>query len=166
MADELRYDIDGHEVITKAIRELLNTYPDLDTGEEITFSTVGDDEGISFYATNGALIQRELKDVTGHVEQTCVYPFMVIYKASGLNQRGKVNAKEWLDRLGEWLERKKIKIGVSEYQLLKYPPLTENRKIEKIARTTPAYLLETTEDKVDSWVVYVNLIYTKEFDEV
>lgn len=163
--DDIKYDIDGHEIITNALKELLNNYPDLDD-EEITFSTIGDDEGIAFYCTSGAIVQKELKDVTGHTEQTCVYPFMVIYKASGLNQRGKERAKEFLDKLGEWLERKKIKIGKKEYQLLKYPPLTNNRKIEKIARTTPSYLLETTENKVDSWVVYMNLIYSKEFREV
>ena len=36
----VKYDVDGYEAVTSALRELLNQYPGLERGEEITFSVL------------------------------------------------------------------------------------------------------------------------------
>lgn len=166
MAQDIQYDVDGYKVLSEALQDLLNMFPALDTGEEISFSTIGNEEGIAFFPTYGAVIQSERKDVTGYTEQTCVYPFMVMLKGSGLSQRRRLNAKEWLDMLGEWLERKEIELDGIKHQLKKYPPLNGTRTIDKIVRVTPAYLSDTTDDKVDSWVININLNYKNNYKEI
>ena len=59
--------------------------------------------------------------------KVCLYPFYVIYRASGLNENRKARVKEWLDTLGKWLEQQKIVVDREEYVLSELPPLTDGR---------------------------------------
>ena len=163
MADEVRYDLDNYEYISKALRDLVNSYPRLGS-DAISFSEVDEEEGTAFIPTSGAVIVREVNDITGHTEQDCVYPFTIITKAGGLSERNKLNTKEWLDTLGRWLERQPITDGNSVYQMESYPTLTGDRKIKKIERTQPSYLSEVTEDNVETWAISLQATYTVEFD--
>lgn len=160
MAD--RYDFDGYEVVTSALRELLNEYPAID--EKIAFSKLADDGGVAMFPTTGSVIQSERESITGHVTQVCLYPFYIVYRVAGLSENNKANVKEWLDSLGKWLEKQPIQVRGEEYKLAEYPTLTGNRKFLDIARTSPSYLESVNENKSENWVVRINASYQNEFD--
>lgn len=165
MADkEVRYDIDGQEVVSTALMDLINKYPGLTQGEYIQYATLGDSKGKAVFPTSGSAIKKEIKDVTGHVEQTCDYPFIVIYRASGLSESRKEKVKEWLDNLGRWLEKQPIIVNGKEYQLDEYPTLTRGRKFKRIQRVSPSYLDSINEDKAENWAINITATYTNEYD--
>lgn len=165
MADkEVRYDIDGQEVVSTALMDLINKYPGLTQGEYIQYATLGDSKGKAVFPTSGSAIKKEIKDVTGHVEQTCDYPFIVIYRASGLSESRKEKVKEWLDNLGRWLEKQPIIVNGKEYQLEEYPTLTRGRKFKRIQRVSPSYLDSINEDKAENWAINITATYTNEYD--
>ena len=159
----VKYDIDGYEKVTTALTELLNQYPALDSGEEITFSVLEETSGIGMFPVSGAVVETEKRSVTGKVTEVCLYPFYIIYRASGLNENRKARVKEWLDTLGKWLEQKKVLIDGEEYTLSELPPLTDGRKFLSISRQTPAYLDNTNEDKTEDWAIYISARYQYEY---
>ena len=163
MDEAVRYDTDGFKDVTRALLSLVQEYPALD-GDEITFAEVDANSGISFIPSAGAAIIREVADVTGHVSQDCVYPFNVLYKASGLSESRKINTKEFLDDLGRWLGRQPIEIDEEFYQLTEYPTLPQNRELKNIQVTTPSFLSEVTESNVETWLITMQATYKNEFD--
>lgn len=160
---QVKYDVDGYEAVTSALRELLNQYPGLERGEEIAFSVLGETSGIGMFPVSGAVVETEKRSVTGKVTEVCLYPFYIIYRASGLNENRKARVKEWLDTLGKWLEQKKVLIDGEEYALSELPPLTDGRKFLSISRQTPAYLDNTNEDKTEDWAIYISARYQYEY---
>lgn len=165
MAEEkqVKYDIDGYEAVTSALRELLNQYPNLSEGDEIAFSTLGEDSGKAMFPISGAVVETEKRTVTGKVTKVCLYPFYVIYRASGLSENRKAKVKEWLDTLGKWLEQQKVLIDGTEYQLGEYPPLTDGRKFLSIERQTPSYLDTVNENQSENWAIYISARYQYEY---
>ena len=161
--NKVRYDIDGHEVVTDALLELVNQYSELTGDEKIQFSTLPDDGGVSFYPVSGAVIESEQTDITGRMERICLYPFTIVYRAANLTANRKLSVKEWLDRLGRWLEQQTVTIDETEHRLKEYPPLTGNRKILSIERQTPAFLDEPNEDKTEDWQISISARYMCEF---
>ena len=161
----VKYDIDGYEKVTTALTELLNQYPALDSGEEITFSVLEETSGIGMFPVSGAVVETEKRSVTGKVTEVCLYPFYIIYRASGLNENRKARVKEWLDTLGKWLEQKKVLIDGEEYTLSELPPLTDGRKFLSISRQTPAYLDNTNEGKTEDWAIYISARYQYEYQK-
>lgn len=161
MAEE-RYDINGYDEITAALRNLLNTFPGLGA-ETITFSVLNEDGGKAMFPISGGIIVSEMTSITGHVMQTCQYPFFVIYRASGLSENNKANAKEWLDKLGKWLEKQTVTIGQTAYTLTEYPALTGQRRFTTIERTSPAYLDGIEENKAENWAIQLSAKYITEF---
>lgn len=161
----VKYDIDGYEKVTTALTELLNQYPALDSGEEITFSVLEETSGIGMFPVSGAVVETEKRSVTGKVTEVCLYPFYIIYRASGLNENRKARVKEWLDTLGKWLEQKKVLIDGEEYTLSELPPLTDGRKFLSISRQTPAYFDNTNEDKAEDWAIYISARYQYEYQK-
>ena len=155
---------DGMDNITTALRELLNKYPSLGINDEITFQVLDATTGKAMFPTSSVAIIQEVEDVTEHVTQTCIYSFLVVYRASGLNENKKANVKEWLDNLGRWLQKETISINGTDYKLKSYPTLTSNREFTKIARTSQSYLYNTTEDKSEDWAISIQATYTNEFD--
>ena len=112
-----------------------------------------------------SVIETERRSVTGKVTEVCLYPFYVIYRASGLNENRKAKVKEWLDTLGKWLEQKKVLIDGKEYQLEEYPPLTDERKFLSISRQTPAYLDTVNENQSENWAIYISARYQYEYQK-
>ena len=159
----VKYDIDGYEAVTAALRELINQYPALSEGNEISFSTLGEDSGKAMFPVSGAVIETERRSVTGKVTEVCLYPFYVIYRAAGLSENNKARIKEWLDSLGKWLEQKKVLINGTEYLLEEYPPLTDGRKFLSISRQTPAYLDTVNENQSENWAIYISARYQYEY---
>lgn len=161
---QTKYDVDGYDIITSALIELLNQYPGIESGQKIEFSTLEETGGQAMFPVSGAIVENEHEDITGHVKQKCLYPFYVIYRASGLSSSRKIKVKEWLDNLGKWLEKQTIIVNGEEYVLEEYPSLTGGRKFLSITRQTPAYLDNFNEDKSEDWAVYISAKYQNEFN--
>lgn len=165
MADRIRYDLDGQEIVTNALMELINDFPMLEGNEKITFASLGEASGKAIFPTSGSAIRREIVDVTGHVEQECEYPFVVVYRANGLSEARKKAVREWLDSLGRWLEKQPISVGTEEYKLDEYPALTRGRVFTKISRMSTAYLDSINESKSENWIIDITATYRNEFDK-
>lgn len=154
----LRYDYDtvsndGSDNLTRALLELLNSYPGLDevSVNEITFQLLDETKGIAFFANPSVAILTERESITGHVNQTCSYAFTVVYRIKSSSTR-KERVKEWLDNLGRWLEE------------VEYPNLSEGRSFLKISRLTQGYLYNTSDDKTEDWTLSMQALYQSEFD--
>lgn len=150
---EVRYDLDGGELMTKILCELVNQYPGLPEGEKITFATLPEAGGISLYPGTGAAIESERTSIIGKVRQVCQYPFFIGWRAAGPGEAQKMAMKEWLDRLGRWLERQPVAIDGSQVQLSSYPPVTAGRKILTISRQIAGYLDERDEHQMETWAI-------------
>lgn len=159
---QVKYDIDGYEIITNALMALLNQYPDLGN-DKIRFSTFATESGIAMFPGMGAVVEVEKRSVTGKVYQSCNYPFNIVYKVAGVSENNKIQVKDFLDKLGKWLEKQTVTIGTQEYKLEAYPALTDNREITSISRTTPAYLDTVEENKTENWVISMILRYSNEY---
>ena len=167
MAEEktVKYDIDGYEAVTTALRELLNQYPGLKEDEEIAFSTLGEKSGRAMFPISGSVVETEKQTITGKVAKVCLYPFYLIYRASGLSENRKASVKEWLDTLGKWLEQQTVTIDGTEYRLEEYPPLTDGREFLSISRQTPAHLDNTSENQTEDWAIYISARYRHEYQK-
>ena len=155
---------DGSDNITIALKQLLNSYPGLNSNDEITFAVLENTSGKAMFPTSSVVILTEKKSITGHVKQTCAYPILLIYRASGLSENKKVKIKEWLDKLGRWLEKQPIEIDGSLHRLGSYPKLTGEQQFEKISATSQGYLYAVTEDKVEDWAISIQAAYINEYD--
>ena len=155
-------DVSGYDVLTIAVKALLNQFPGLYENETVKFEELGEDSGIAFSADNGALIFSETEDVLGGVRQTCQYPFYIIYRTSSTKERQKMSIQEFLDTFGKWLCREPVVINGSEQRLSKYPTLSQGRKITKVTRDN-SYGLEPQESGVQDWILPVSIEYKYDF---
>ena len=155
-------DVEGSDIVSTALMTLLNTFPGLGK-KKITFSTLAETSGIGFFPTSGAVLLSNRESITGHVRQSCAYPFNIVYRAAPKNEKQKLRIKEFLDALGRWLERQPITLKNVEYVLPAYPNLEKGRKIKSIVRSTPAFLERAYEDGVEDWTIRLNLNYEADY---
>lgn len=167
MADERKpigKDATGYEVITEAMKYLLNQFPGLLPGEEVKYEELGEDSGIAFSNDAGALVYTEREDIIGGVHQTCQYPFFVVYRsASSARERQKMSIQEFLDALGKWLCKEPAVIDGATYKLKLYPKLAAGRQIKRITRDN-SYGIEPQENGVQDWLLPVTVQYTNDFE--
>lgn len=167
MADEKKpigKDATGYEVLTTAMKDLLNQFPGLYEDKEIKYEELDDKSGIAFSNNAGALVYTEREDVIGGVHQTCQYPFFVVYRsASSARERQKMSIQEFLDALGKWLCGEPAVIDGETYRLTTYPVLASGRKITKITRDN-SYGVEPQENGVQDWLLPVTVEYKNEFE--
>ena len=156
-------DASGYDVLTIAVKALLNQFPGLYENETVKFEELGEDSGIAFSADNGDLIFSETEDVLGGVRQTCQYPFYIIYRTSSTKERQKMSIQEFLDTFGKWLCREPVVIDGSEERLSNYPTLSQGRKITKVTRDN-SYGLEPQESGVQDWILPVSIEYKYDFE--
>lgn len=156
-------DVSGYDVLTIAVKALINQFPGLYENETVKFEELGEDSGIAFSADNGALIFSETEDVLGGVRQTCQYPFYIIYRTSSTKERQKMSIQEFLDTFGKWLCREPVVIDGSEERLSNYPTLSQGRKITKVTRDN-SYGLEPQESGVQDWILPVSIEYKYDFE--
>ena len=165
MADERKpigKDATGYEVITKAMKDLLNQFPGLYDGEEVKYEELDEESGIAFSNDSGALIYAEREDIIGGVHQTCQYPFFIVYRAaSSAKERQKMSIQEFLDAFGKWLCREPAVIDGETYKLSGYPKLSGTRQIKKITRDN-SYGTEPQENGVQNWLLPVTVQYTND----
>lgn len=165
MAEQnLQNDIDGFDRITDALLNLLNSFPLLATGETIAYAMLEESTGKSMFAIGGAVIKAQRESVTGHVKQKCMYPFQVVFRATGLSQNRKIAVKERLDALGRWLEKQTISDGEASYTLEEYPVLEDGRIITEIKRTSPAYINDIESNDITDTIITIQCEYDYEFD--
>ena len=111
MADKpIGKDAEGYEILTEAMKALLNQYPGLYENETIKYEELGTDSGISFFADTGALIYSEKEDVCGTMHQVCQYPFIVVYRTASEKERQKLSVQKFLDNLGKWICREPVTV--------------------------------------------------------
>lgn len=156
-------DATGYDVMTEAIKYLLNQFPGLYEGEEVKYEELSEDSGIAFSNDAGALVYSEREDIIGGVHQTCQYPFFLVYRASSsAKERQKMSIQEFLDAFGKWLCREQAVIGGEAYKLSDYPKLSGSRQIKKITRDN-SYGTEPQENGVQDWLLPVTVQYTNDF---
>ena len=166
MATQKMVDIDGAEAVSKVLLALLNTFPGLENGKKVQFSTLSETSGIGFYPTSGSALLSDKEDITGHVTQVCMYPFSIIYRAAPKTDLQKIRIKEFLDALGKWLELQPVVINEKTHKLTKYPVINiGNRVIKSISHTNPAHLNATYDDGVEDWIISATLKYENEYDK-
>lgn len=163
MAEEVKFDAEGTEEVTNAILSLLNTYPGLKPKERIQFSTLDENRGCAMFASTGAIIDQETRDILGRVHQICVYPFAIVTRAKGLTEVRRIAAKEWLDKLGRWLNRQPVTISGTDYTLDTYPALTGGRVLRDLKLTVPAHLDGVEPNGAEDWVCQIEARYTNDF---
>lgn len=156
-------DASGYDLLTEAVRSLLNQYPGLFDDEVVKFEELEKEYGIAFSADSGALIMSEKVSITDHVVQTCQYPFFVVFRVDGKDENRKLEAQKFLDDMGKWLCREKVTIDNINYRLKSYPPLSGNRNITRIT-VMNSYGIEPSEDGTQDWLLPVTVQYKKEFD--
>lgn len=156
-------DASGFDILTRAVKSLLNQYPGLLDGEVIKFEELAEDSGIAFSADNGALVYAETEDVCGGRHQKCQYPFYVVYRTASNKERLKLSAQEFLDSLGKWLCQEPVVINGSQTRLAAFPALSEGRIIKRITRDN-SYGLEPNENAVQDWVLPVTVQYTNNIE--
>lgn len=157
-------DAYGYEVLTKAVQELLASYPGLN-GKEILFEELGDKSGLAFSADNGALVMTERKSVTGKIRQTCQYPFYVVYRTASTQEQQKLQVQTFLDSLGKWICQEPAEINGKMMRLTEYPALAQGRKITRVTRLN-SYGIEPNNNGVQDWVLPVTVQYTNEIQPI
>ena len=155
-------DVDGFEILTNAVLELLSQFPGLN-GREILFEELGKESGIAFSANNGALVMSERRSITDHVRQNCQYPFFIVYRTASTQEYQKLQAQAFFDAIGKWLCREQAVVNGETVRLKSYPALSDDRKITRITRSN-SYGLEPSSDGVQDWLMPVTVEYTNEFD--
>lgn len=164
MADDkpIGRDVSGFEVITEAVRSLLNQYPGLGT-DIIRYEELEEDNGIAFSNDSGALVYSEVEDVIGMLHQKCRYPFFIVYRSSSsVRERTKISIQTFLDTFGKWLCKEEVTIDGQVYKLTEYPELSGTRKIKRIVRDN-SYGIEPQDNGVQDWLLPVVIEYENEY---
>ena len=163
--NETRYDTESFDVLTQAVRALVNRFPGLGPGEKIAFATLRDSGGLAIFPGDGAVIEEEHRSVTGRVRQVCRYPFAVLIRGGGMNEESRASAKERLDMLGRWLQGQRVTVEGQTYALERYPALTGERRFLDFSIQAPAYLYERDEHQTETWAVALAARYENIFQK-
>ena len=157
-------DAEGYEILTEAMKSLLNQYPGLDKGEKIKYEELDANNGISFYANTGALIFSEKEDICGTIHQVCQYPFIVVYRTASDKERQKLSVQKFLDDLGKWICREPVTVNGSEMRLSFFPDLSRGRVIKRITRDN-SYGTQPQENGVQDWLLPITVKYEYEWEK-
>ena len=158
---QIEYDLNGYEVVKDAILEIINQCPAIE--KEVTFGVLEDTYGFAVIPTSSSVIESKRKSITGIISEVCYYPFTLVYRDSGMNEKRKLEVSEMLDNIGKWLEKQEIIVNGYSYKLKKYPVLTGNREFLEIQRQTNSYLANTYEDKSEDWEIRITARYKNEY---
>lgn len=154
-------DHDGFEEITRAVKELLNSFPGLHDGEEVKFEELDAGNGIAFSNNSGALVYNEKRSITGIIHQECRYPFFLVFRTNSSMERQKLVAQQFLDVFGKWLCREP-NIYERNTVPVDYPNLTNKRMITRITRDN-LYAQDPQKDGTQDWILPVTVEYTNKY---
>lgn len=161
----IKFDLDGYEVVKDAILEIINQSPLIEGKEPVSFGVLEEDHGFAIIPVSSSVIESTRKSITGKVTEICYYPFALVYRETGMNERRKSEVSELLDNIGKWLERKEIVVDGVGQKLQSYPSLTGNRKFLEIRRQTNSYLENVYDDKTEDWTIRITARYQNEYQE-
>lgn len=162
---QVKYDLDGYEIVKDAILEIINQSPLIEGKEKVSFGVLEENHGFAIIPVSSSVIESTRKSITGKVTEICYYPFALVYRGSGMNEKKKSEVSELLDNIGKWLERKEISVDGVSQKLQLYPALTGNRKFLEIRRQTNSYLENTYDDKTEDWTIRITARYQNEYKE-
>lgn len=161
----MKFDLDGYEIIKDAILEMINQSPFITKEKKVSFGILNEKKGFAIIPTSSSVIENRRKSVTAKVTEFCYYPFALVYRDTGMNEKRKSEVSELLDGIGKWLERKEVVIDGVSQQLQSYPALTGSRKFLEVRRQTNSYLANTYEDKTEDWEIRITARYINEYYE-
>lgn len=161
----VKFDLDGYEVVKDAILEIINQSPLIENKDHVSFGVLEETHGFAMIPVSSSVIESTRKSITGKVSEICYYPFSLVYRGTGMNEKKKSDVSEILDNIGKWLERKEITVEGESQKLQSYPALTGNRKFLEIRRQTNSYLANTYEDKSEDWEIRITARYQNEYKE-
>ena len=159
---QIKYDLDGYEVVKDAILSLINQCPSLN-GENVSFGVLEETHGFAMIPLSSSIVESTRKSATGKITEICYYPFSLIYRDSGMNEKRKSVVSELLDSIGKWLEKKEIVVDNEIYKLENYPTLTGDREFLEINRQTTSYLANSYEDRSEDWEIRITARYKNEY---
>ena len=162
---QVKYDFDGYEVVKDAILEIIKQCPLIEGKEPVSFGVLEETHGFAMIPVSSSVIESTRKSITGKVTEVCYYPFALVYRGSGMNEKKKSEVSELLDNIGKWLERKEIIVDGVSQKLQSYPALTGNRKFLEIRRQTNSYFANVYEDKSEDWEIRITARYQNEYYE-
>ena len=157
-------DAEGYEILTEAMKGLLNQYPGLYDDEKIKYEELESGSGISFYADTGALVFSEKEDICGMMHQVCQYPFIVVYRTASEKERQKLSVQEFLDNLGKWICREPVTVNGKETRLSAFPTLSRGRVIKRISRDN-SYGTEPNANVVQDWLLPITVKYNYDWEK-
>ena len=157
----IKYDLNGYEIVKDAILNLVNQCPATET--EVTFGVLGETYGFAMIPVSSSVIESKKKDITGKTIEVCYYPFTLVYRDAGMNEKRKFEVSEMLDNIGKWLEKQEIIVNDESFKLSEYPALTGGREFLEIQRQTNSYLANTYEDKSEDWEIRITARYKNEY---
>lgn len=161
----IKFDLDGYEVVKDAILEIINQSPLIEGKEPVSFGVLEETHGFAMIPVSSSVIESSKKSVTGNVTEVCYYPFSLIYRGSGMNEKKKSQVSELLDNIGKYLEKKTVVVDGVSQKLQQYPTLTENREFLGIRRQTNSYLANSYEDKSEDWEIRITARYQNKYKE-
>lgn len=159
----VKFDLDGYEVVKDAILEIINQSTLIESKEPVSFGVLEETHGFAMIPVSSSVIESTRKSITGKVTEICYYPFSLVYRDTGMNEKRKSEVSELLDNIGKWLERKEIIVDGEKQKLQSYPALTGNRKFLEIRRQTNSYLANVYEDKSEDWEIRITAKYQNEY---
>lgn len=159
----VKFDLDGYEVVKDAILEIINQSPLIESKEPVSFGVLEETHGFAMIPVSSSVIESTRKSITGKVTEICYYPFSLVYRDTGMNEKRKSEVSELLDNIGKWLERKEITVYGEKQKLQSYPLLTGSRKFLEIRRQTNSYLANAYEDKSEDWEIRITARYQNEY---
>lgn len=164
MKEKVIIDIDGSEVVSQVVLDLLNSFPGLGT-KTIKFSHLEENSGFGFFPSSGSVLESSKESITGHVTQMCVYPFTLVYRVAPKSEAQRLRVKGLLDALGRWLERQPVVLDGKPVQLSKYPDLPNGQRVIKsIRRNSSGSLNAVYDNKVEDWTITLSVRYENQFD--
>ena len=119
-------DTETETLLSQVLVDLINQFPSPMT---VTFNNLNDREGISIFPQGSTFLLNETVSITDYCRQECFYSFNVIYRLAPRKDGQKIRVKEYLDMLGEYLEKQSVTVGEETYKIDEYPTLTANKKI-------------------------------------
>ena len=158
-------DIDGSEVVSRVILDLVNSFPGLG-GRKVKFSSLDEDSGFGFFPSAGSVLVSENENIVGHVTQVCSYPFTLVYRVAPKSEAQRLRIKGLLDALGRWLEKQPVTVDGETVTLTKYPDLPQGQRvILSINRNSPGTLNAVYPNGVEDWTITVSVRYENQFDK-
>ena len=146
-------DITEQEAIGRAVALLVAECPvtkDVTTmWENVSTSAVG------VFPEHGAVYDQRF--ISGSFMAS--YPFVLRRRTRQTDDEGRINVETELDKIARWLCGEVIEVGATSYQLQNYPPLSDDRTIKEIEKTSTVFLAGQTVDGITDYAVYLTLRY-------